>query len=165
MVSLFVLAMIAAPSSAQVDQALLSAAYIYNFSQFTTWPPGALSDSKLVVCARTDDALGMALSRLNGKTLSGRVWTFGSLSDSDTMAGCNVLVLGKGGVLPGKIRELLKSDLPVLIVSDSDLEVHSAVIQLHLDGDHLRFDINNHEAARRHLSLSSKLLQLARTVL
>jgi hypothetical protein len=160
-----VLTLLGVPSNAQVDEAALGAAYIYNFTQFTSWPPGILADSKLVVCADPERALGMGLSRLSGRTVSGRVWTFGALNDSDTVAGCNVILLTRGEPLSAKIREVLKSDRPVLTISDSDLEVPLTVIRLYIEGDHLRFDIDNHEAVRRHLVLSSKLLQLARAVL
>jgi hypothetical protein len=39
------------------------------------------------------------------------------------------------------------------------------VIRLFTDDGHLRFDIDNQQALRRHLLLSSKLLRLARSVL
>ncbi|MFL9891133.1 protein of unknown function [Burkholderia sp. WP9] len=160
-----VLAVIAGPSNAQVDEAMLSAAYIYNFTQFTTWPAGGLSDSKLVVCANGESALGIALANLNGKIVSGRAWTFGSLSHGDGPSGCNVVLVEEGKPLSKQTREVLNSDRPVLVITNSTLDTQDTVIRLVTDGNHLRFDINNREAARRHLSLSSKLLQLARTVL
>jgi len=159
------LAIIAGPSNAQVDEAMLSAAYIYNFIQFTTWPPGGLSDSKLVVCANGDSAPGAALAGLNGKTVSGRTWTSASLSRGDDPSGCNVIFLEEGKPVSRQTREMLGSDRSVLVITTSALDAQGTVIRLYTEGNHLRFDINNREAARRHLSLSSKLLQLARTVL
>jgi hypothetical protein len=53
----------------------------------------------------------------------------------------------------------------VLVIGDTEDTDDSAVIRLFMDENHLRFDVENQQALRRHLSLSSKLLRLARNVL
>lgn len=57
-------------------------------------------------------------------------------------------------------------DAPILIVRAAEAGESEGpwVVTLVREGDKLRFDIDNKEALRRHLSLSSKLLRLARNV-
>jgi hypothetical protein len=74
-------------------------------------------------------------------------------------------VLTANNPLSAAVKALLASDAPVVIVSEVDTAEQGWVIRLVRDGDHLKFDINVSEASRRRITLSSKLMRLARTVL
>lgn len=150
---------------AQVDESALKAAYIFNFTEFTTWPLGSLSDAALVVCANRDSDLGAALAKLDGRNKGGRLWSVVPLPTRSSQGRCNVVVLESGVPIPSAVKEVLASDQPVLVVSDFDTGDHAAVIRLFTEENHLRFDIENQQALHRHLTLSSKLLRLARNVL
>ena len=54
---------------------------------------------------------------------------------------------------------------PVLTVTDSNTAAEGGgIMQFVIEGGHVRFDIDNAAAARNHLSISSKLLNLAASV-
>lgn len=157
--------MCASQTSAQVDESALTAAYIYNITQFTTWPQGALPDSQLVVCVDGQTPVGMELGKLGGKAAGRRAMTVVPLPASDKPSNCNVVVVDKDASVSSWLADYLASDRPVLIISNFDLGKRPWIVRLFTEDDHIRFDINRTEATRRRLSLSSRLLSLARSVL
>jgi len=144
---------------AQVDGVDMKAAYIFNFAMFTTWPDGG-ARGPLVVCAQPDGPLWPSLQALNGRPVNGRPWSVTDLSHPKA-AHCDIVVLARTAQQP----------LPaagVLVVRDGvvrDHDGHGAAITLVEDDEHIRFDIDTHEAARCGLRFSSRLLRLARNVL
>jgi hypothetical protein len=86
------------------------------------------------------------------------------LSEGSTAAGCDVLIVDGSPATSTAIKSALGTDSPLLIVRTPDAPEGPCVVLLVRQGDQLRFDIDNSEAARRHLGLSSKLLRLARNV-
>ena len=145
---------------AQVDGVDMKAAYIFNFAMFTTWPDGG-ARGPLVVCAQPDGPLWPSLQALNGRPVNGRPWSVTDLSHPKA-AHCDIVVLARTAQQPA---------LPaagVLVVRDGvvhDREGRGAAITLVEDDEHIRFDIDTHEAARCGLRFSSRLLRLARNVL
>jgi hypothetical protein len=150
---------------AQVDLSALEAAYIFNFAQFTDWPPGGPSESTLSVCVDQDSTLGQALAKLDGKHVGKQGWRVRPLPRTEKVADCHLAVLTASTALSAAVKALLASDAPVVIVSEADTAEQGWVIRLVRDGDHLKFDINVSEASRRRITLSSKLMRLARKVL
>lgn len=148
-----------------VDESVLTAAYIYNITQFTSWPTDALGASRFVVCTSDDGALASELAKLGGKPVKGRVWVAVPLAANPNPSRCNVLVLEKGALISAALADLLASDRPVLVITTADLGNRPWTVKLFTDDNHIRFDIDRSEAGRRHLSLSSRLLSLARSVL
>jgi L-alanine-DL-glutamate epimerase-like enolase superfamily enzyme len=166
----FVLALCAACSItawrtyAQENVVALETAYIFNFTQFTQWPAERMRKGDLRVCASARSPLRQALAALKGRAVGVRIWNFVSFSDSRP-ADCDVIFFGKGDEASGDLRTAFASDEAVLIISEDGPNLPGeAVIKLIQDDDHLRFDINNGEAVRRKLVLSSKLLRLARRI-
>lgn len=158
-------ALVAIPAYGQVDESALKAAYIFNFTEFTTWPSAALPDAALYVCVDKATTLGVALSKLDGKTFGGRSWAVRALTPNEGVEKCNVVVLESDGPMSRQLKDVTSSKQAVLVISDFDMGDQIPVIRLFTDDGHLRFDIDNQQALRRHLLLSSKLLRLARSVL
>jgi hypothetical protein len=150
---------------AQVDGVDLKAAYIFNFAMFTTWPDGG-ARGPLVVCAQPDGPLWPSLLALNGRPVNGRPWSVTDLSHPKA-AHCDIVVLARTAPQPA----LPAAGMLVVrdgVVRDRDMRVrdmHGAAITLVEDDEHIRFDIDTHEAARCGLRFSSRLLRLARNVL
>ena len=146
------------PGAAQVPEADLKAAYIYNFAVFTTWPPeGALQKGPFVVCAGLEGSLWAGLQSLNGKPVNGRPW---ATSDLQHPKGgrCDIVVLSAGMERP--------ASLPAgTLVVRNGAGHGPAAITLVDDEEHIRFDIDTQEAARHGLRFSSRLLRLARNVI
>jgi ABC-type amino acid transport substrate-binding protein len=144
-------------SHAQVSEAELKAAFVYNFALFTEWPSDTLVDGqKLLICAPPDERQLEALRRLQNKTVAGhRIAVTGSASEADR---CHVVLYSR--VLPAEAitaGALTVCDGPRFACAD-------AVITLLPEGDRIRFDVDVTRAKARRLSLSSKLLRVARRV-
>lgn len=154
---------------AQVDLYSLEAAYIYNFTEFTEWPAARSAGGVLAVCANPRTELGAALSKLDGRVISGRTWHVQPVPEGTEIGACNVLIVDDAAS-NAAIKSASARDVPILVVRAADVDTGdgdgdgSYIVTLTREGDRLRFDIDNKEAVRRHLGLSSKLLRLARNV-
>lgn len=153
-------------SSASADpipEYAMKAAYLYNFALFTEWP--ALPDDNLNLCVLGKDPFGTALDAVEGKPVRGLRLTVNRIGKTGSIEHCQILFLRETeGV---NIRRLLADleEAPVLTVTDNDSLMQAGVmIGMTIENKHLTFDINAEAARRAHLSLSSKLLRLARTV-
>ncbi len=156
-------------AQAQVDLYSLEAAYIYNFTQFTEWPAAPAGSAALTVCVGGRSPLGAALAKLNGRAVSGRTWNVKPLPDGSAVSACNVLIVDDASS-NAVSKDAAARNLSLLVVRTADADADADggdgryIVTLLREGDRLRFDIDNTEAARRHLGLSSKLLRLARNV-
>lgn len=141
---------------AQVPEAELKAAFIYNFVLFTDWPPSALTaDGVLTICAGGSAGSQYdALRQLHGREAAGY-----RLVVSDGHDGpCQVAVFRAGAgeplVQPGT---LTVCDGPAAACG-------GAMITLLRERDRVRFDVDAGRIRNGGLVLSSKLLRLARQV-
>lgn len=144
----------ALPCTAQVRDVELKAAYIYNFAQFVSWPPGR-ENMPLTVCADRASVLWLALQPYNGRAVGARAWRLRDTAtrDNDT---CDIQVLSRtadSDAGPG-----------VLVVRDGPGATRAAITLVD-DDEQLRFDVDTQALAGAGLRASSKLLHLARNVL
>ena len=142
---------------AQVSEAELKAAFVYNFAVFPEWPSDTLVDGqKLLICAPPEERQLEALRRLQNRTIAGhQIAVTGSAGETDR---CHVVLYSS--ILPGEVAAagaLTVCDGPPSACAD-------AVIKLLREGDRIRFDVDVTRAKARRLSLSSKLLRVARRV-
>jgi hypothetical protein len=155
------------PAHAQVDLSSLEAAYIYNFTEFTEWPAArAEADpASLIVCANPHTPLGASLAKLDGRKVAGKPWSTKPIPEGTAIATCNVLIVDDANA-DAATKAANALDAPILIVRTADAAAGNgrSIVTLFREGERLRFDIDNSEAVRRHLGLSSKLLRLARNV-
>ena len=140
----------------------MKAAFLYNFALFTEWPQ--LPEDSLNLCVLGKDPLGTALDAVEGKQINGLRLTVSRIKIG-SVRNCQILFLGEAeGV---NIRRLLVDleEVPVLTVTDNESLLQAGVmIGLTVENKRLTFDINAEAAQRAHLSISSKLLRLARNV-
>ncbi|WP_220274704.1 YfiR family protein [Trinickia dinghuensis] len=150
---------------AQVDLYSLEAAYIFNFTQFTEWPAAPAAGTVLTVCVNPRTPLGAMLAKLDGRAVAGKTWSVKPMSEGTAVTACDVLIVDDA-TSNAATKASPTSDLPILVVRTADADASDGhyVVTLFREGDRLRFDIDNTEAVRRHLGLSSKLLRLARNV-
>ena len=155
----------ASMARAQVQDAALKAAYIYNFAMFSTWSD-AVPKTPLYVCANPGGPLWASLQDINGKSVNGRSWTTAGLDDQKT-ARCDVIVLSSSDERPAASKGG-KAAVPVLVVRDgagrNGAGRNTAAVTLVDDDEHIRFDVDTGEAARDGIHFSSRLLRLARNV-
>ncbi|MDO8547920.1 MAG: YfiR family protein [Nitrospirales bacterium] len=146
----------------------IKAAFLYNFVQFIEWPASAFKDahSDFSLCVLGDDPFGTALERtIGGKIVKGRrlaVKRSGRLHD---LTDCQLMFISSSE------RDHLTKTLDllagssVLTVGDTDQFAHlGGMINLYVEENKVRFEINPQAAERSGLKISSKLLKLAKTV-
>lgn len=148
-------------SAAQVPEAELKAAFLFNFAVFTEWPPRSLAgDGLLTFCVAQSSPLRDAVLQLVDRPVNGRkVRVLTMPADLGRQSSCRVWLVDGADAAPGP-----PPTYGLLTVSDgADLDSSRAVIALDVEGDHVRFDIDTAAAAAAGLRLSSKLLRLARS--
>jgi len=148
-----------AAAYAQVDADTLKAAFIYNFAVYTTWPAPLRDATTLTACVDRTSTLVPALRALAGKKVQARAFAVRELRTDARVDACDILIVAP------RVADEVRTEQGLLIVCDCDDErdASGATISLVREDDRLRFDVDRDEAAAAGLSLSSKLLRLART--
>jgi hypothetical protein len=146
----------------------LKAAFLYNFAKFVDWPPAAFPEpnGSFRICVLGKDPFGGSLqAAVNGEEIAGHKLTVVRTDSLAKPSGCQILFLSRSE--RDQTSQILSAvkDAPVLTVGDAPgfLE-QGGIINFLLEGNKVRFEINNEAAGRAGLSISSKLLQLARRV-
>lgn len=158
----------AGAAAAGIEEYELKAAFLYNFAKFVEWPPDAFAGaaSPVTLCILGEDPFGKSLDAVvQGESLNGRPLAVRRLRDIPPPGECHILFLS--GAEKARTAEAMKAlrGASVLSVGEGrDFLEHGGVIRLFLDQSRVRFDINLEAAERAHLTVSSKLLRLARAV-
>jgi hypothetical protein len=162
----FALAVFAMCVPAGADEASLEyavkATYLFKFAPFVTWPPAALQKSTFDLClSGSDDVIKLAPEAAEGQAVNGKPFAIRRLAAGESAEGCQILYIAPSPAAPLLLDAVRNK--PILTITDAAATNHGiigfAVIQ-----HHVRFDIDNSEAASAGLSISSKLLSLANAV-
>ncbi len=153
------------PAQAQaVPEYVMKASYLYNFMIFADWPAldGQSPQEGLTLCVLGQDSFGQALNDLEGKNVNGRRLTVSRLNGLAASKKCHLLFITEQEA--PNMQSILKflADAPVLTVADTPVAAGAAIL-LSLDGKRLVFDINMQRTKKVGITLSSKVLQLARS--
>ena len=155
------------PARAQIPEGQLKGLVIERFTRFIDWPPDAFApDPSFVICLLgvgevLDDVARVARTQ-RFKDRPARVRR---LAEGTDPSGCHVLFIAASEErrLPAILAEI--NDRPILSVSDTPGFAHRGVlINLYLENEYVRFEINLSGVAQSKLKFSSKLLRLARLV-
>jgi len=144
----------------------VKAAYLPKFIPFITWPDGAFTapDAPVTICVLGADPFGGKLEQAAGELKSGdRTINVRYMPASDEVASCQVIFLGKTDATTAEGTLDAVKGKPVVTVTDSGLKAHG-VISFVIEANHVRFDIDQAAAAQGGVTISSKLLNLARAV-
>jgi hypothetical protein len=146
----------------------LKAAFLFNFAKFTEWPPHALAPgAPLVFCVINDQDVGATLTALaKDRVIDQHALVVRVLKpDSTALASCGVLF--SSGLSAARSRALYDSVAGKAILTVSDLDRFAetgGVAGFFVERGTVRFAINVDAAARAGITLSSKLLSLAKVV-
>lgn len=162
-------ALVVCPAGAQ-DESIeedVKAAYLFNFTKFVEWPPGAFTGTSdpLNVCVAGDATVLSAVERaVTGERIEGRPLRFVSpLPDSP--ASCHILYVGRGSGDPAERLAAAAASAPVLTVGNSPRFLErGGIIAFVVEARRVRFDVDLESARRAGLKISSKLLRVARHV-
>ena len=143
----------------------VKAAFLFNFAQFTEWPPEAFSekDSPLVIGILGPNPFGDFLAEtVRNEVAHGRRITIEHYSKVAEIKTCHILYIGQSEASRlDRVRDTVK-DKPVLTVTDvQGAAARGIVVEFITAQNRIRFRINQEAAKAGKLNLSSKLLRVA----
>jgi len=150
----------AQPNRGAEDQ--VKAAVVVQLARFVEWP-AAVNPSHFRLCVLSKDRwIPLLEEAARGHTIGGKAITVVRLARPQDAAGCNVVVMGAfTGEQPwnGWMRD------PVLSISEEPgFAASGGMIGLVVQGGKVGFELNTAAATRAGLTVSSKLIRLARLV-
>lgn len=153
---------------AQLTEADLKAAFLYNFAKFVDWPKDAFArdDSPIVVGIFGDEEFINTLRKLlQDKRAHGRGFTVRKVVNGQEARNCQLLFFREAesrklGTLLDSIRRL-----PILTVGESsDFLDTGGMLNLFFEDKQLRFEVNPAPAETAKLTISSQLMRLAKNI-
>jgi hypothetical protein len=146
----------------------VKAAFLLNFAKFVEWPSDAFQSEKapILFCVFRHDPFGSALDEiLQGKTINNREVLARRINDPPDLKSCQLVFLSEpeDSHLPEVLSSLKSTS--ALVVGESDrFAERGGGIQFFLEEKRLRFAVNVDAVQKARLTVSSKLLALARIV-
>jgi hypothetical protein len=154
---------------------LIKAGFIYNFANLVQWPSTSFlqPDSPIVIAILGEDPFGTTLDRvLDGKKVNGRPFVIRrlkSVAELQRSAAnpreCQILYVSSSEM--PYLAETLQvvKDSPILTIGEKPGFAKSGgIINLVLEDNRVRFEVNVDAAKEADLNISSRLLALARIV-
>ncbi len=149
------------PSDYQVK-----AAFLLNFTKFVEWPVAAFENARspITICLLGDDPFEGSLDDLvKGESVGGRKLAVRRIRRAPPPKTCQVLFADRRGEEIYKIVSSIGAGVLTVGEGDSFLR-DGGIIAFVAEGRHIRFDINQKAAADASLSISARLLNVARAV-
>jgi hypothetical protein len=147
----------------------VKAAFLYNFGKFVQWPATAFSgpNAPLVICVLGTDPFEGALDQvLSGKTISNRPISVRRPANLSEAKSCHILFVGTSE--KNNLAQITQSLSQIAVLTVSDLPhfvEQGGSIQFLIEHENVHFEINLGAAQRAGLKISSKLLQVAQSVI
>jgi len=158
--SLFPVATLVAGAPVSADK--IKVAYIYQFTQFVTWPDTASSiDQEFSVCVFGNDPIAKELEPLTRRQVNGQSITVRYPEKIQETDSCNILYIAE--TKKHLLRKLFKylHDKPVLTVSSiPDFAMNGGIIDFVIRNNKVRLETNVAVARHANLSISAKLLEV-----
>ena len=144
----------------------VKAAFLLNFTKFVGWPSGAFADSRspLTICILGEDPFGVVLDEIvRGESVDRRAVAVQRIRRPPEPRSCQILYISRTTKDTGPM--LSRVEPGVLTVGDGDEFLRQGgMVAFVLENRRVRFDVNQMLAANAGLTLSSRLLMVARVV-
>jgi hypothetical protein len=141
------------------------AAYLDKFLPFVEWPQSSFpaADSPIEICIVGRDPFGRFLDHtVAGQRVGGRPIVVRYLSEVSATSACHLAYLGQSAAQSVSQEIEILRHRPVLTVTDSSAgETNRGIINLDVDNNRVRFEVDERAAEQSHIGISSKLLDLA----
>lgn len=157
---LFIPAWVGSLRAEPVGEYAMKATYLYNFSLLVSWPDNNPAED-FNLCLLGYDNIGQAARMLEGKQINGRRLVVARLSTLAFIRKCHVLFIAEKE--QSRLRSILKElgDDPILTVSEVR-DTAGTMITVYPENERLVFEVDQSQAKRTGLVMSSKLLHLAK---
>ena len=157
--------------TSESSEYLIKAGFIYNFAKLVEWPATAFPqpDSPIVIGILGNDPFGATLDRIVAdKKISGRVISVKRVKwskDFKELKDCNILFISSSEKEHiDSVVEAMKG-LPILTIGDAPgFAKRGGIINFTLEDNKVRFEVNVEAAKHADLTISSRLLTLAKIV-
>lgn len=143
----------------------MKAAYLYNFALLTHWPS---STNTIRLCVYGKDRFGGALEKMVQNSPQNRRIVLTYLAQINEARECQILFVDRSALETSADAAMFAplAGHPILTVTDSpDLFGRGAMVGLFMENNRLVFDVNQTQASVTNLSLSSKMLRVARKII
>jgi len=168
MAMLLVTANPAMPADTDSLELAVKATFLYKFQFYITWPPRAFAagTDPFNLCIVGDDPFGDLIDQaVNGQTAGGHRVAVRRLRAVSAADHCQMMYLATDDPQLARRELSAVGGLPVLTVTDAiDDDSAKGMINFVVADDRVRFEIDNAQAARNGLAVSSKLLGVALAV-
>jgi hypothetical protein len=167
MVVLFVLLSAAASARGEGDSVeyAVKATYLYKLAPFVEWPPAAFAsaDGPLFLCVALGDPFGDALdAAVAGQRVGERPVVVRRPGSLEALLQCHILFIAAGDSDAAADLITATRGAPVLTVTDGVRNpARKGIVNFVIDGNRVRFEIDEGAAATNGLAISSKLMRLA----
>ena len=162
---LLLLLLMAGPAFAQkASEYQVKAAFLFNFSKFFEWPAETLGQAgdPFVIGVLGTDPFGSSLKEtIAGEKVMDHPMIVKRFNNAEEVDRCHILYIN----VPGKTSEVLNAlrGKSILTVSDdNEFTRNGGVIKFFTENEMIHFEINIHAAKEVNLSVSSKLLRIAK---
>jgi hypothetical protein len=147
----------------------VKAAFLYKFPTYVEWPPSSFANttSPVVFGILEADAMADELSLISrDNLLNGRTIVIKKLQPSDSTAGLNILFIGASQTRAAEPLLLEALSNSILTVTEAPAQrPNGSIINFAIMDDRVRFDVSLVMAEQAGLTVSSRLLQVARRVI
>jgi hypothetical protein len=153
-----------AGNARQPSEYEVKAAFLLNFTKFIEWPSGAdAANGHFNICILGQDPFGETLDQIvTGEKVEGHPIAVRRIS-ALSAATCEILFISKSERDVGKV--LAETAGGTLTIGETEGFLRQGgMIALVVDDRRVRFDVNTAAAARGGLRISSRLLNVARSV-
>lgn len=146
----------------------IEAVFLFNFTQFVSWPPGAFADAHapIVICVLGEDPFGTYLDdTVRGEHIDERPLVVRRYRRVEELGPCHVLFVGRDQAAQLQLVLAAVRGHPVLTVADIDgFGAVGGMVRFVVENRHVRLRINIAAARAENLAISAKLLRIAAIV-
>jgi hypothetical protein len=146
----------------------IKAAFLFNFAQFIEWPTNALPQpqSPLVIGVLGPDPFGSALEEIvRGETIKGHPLVIQRYRQVEDLSACHILFINEADAT--KLERIFArlGGRNILTVGDAEaFTQRGGMIRFFTEQNKIRLEINVAAAQKAGLTISSRLLRLARII-
>lgn len=141
---------------------------IYHFTKFIEWPPEALrdTDADFTLCIFGVNPFGGALTTIQGKSVKGKPLVIQHVNRTAQLNTCHILFISTSeSVYMAQILAYVKT-LPIVTISDlAGFARMGGMFNFVRSRDTIGFEVNPRAARRAGVTIRSKLLRLAKTII
>jgi hypothetical protein len=155
-----------APSPQAVSEYKVKAAFLFNFAKFVEWPERDHDRDSVTLGVVGLDPFGESLDEVvRGKTVGTKPIAIRRFAGIDELEPCDILFISQSET--SRLEEILKAldgTATLTVGEDDEFALRGGIIRFFIQESKIRFEINLEAAEHEGLQVSSKLLQVARTV-